>query len=87
MHKVFYTKEARDNISKLDKGLKLRIKKAIERIGENPSIGKRLTHELSELHSYRTGNYRIIYRIYHKQVLILILAIGHRKDIYKRIIR
>lgn len=87
MYRICYTKEAKDQIAKFDNNLKSRLKKAIERIAQEPSLGKRLTHEISGLQSYRAGDYRIIYRIFHKEILILILAIGHRRDIYKRLDR
>lgn len=87
MYKIFYTKEAKDQIEKFDKKLKARFKKTVERIAQSPSIGKKLTHELTGLQSYRMGDYRIIYRTYHKQILILILAIGHRRSVYKKIAR
>ncbi len=83
MYSIIYTKEARDRIERLDNRTKRQIKNAIERIMQSPEIGKCLLHELSGLISYRTGDYRIIYRIYHKEIYILILTIGHRKDIYK----
>ena len=83
MYKIAYTREAKRKIDRLSIKRKRQIKEAIERIAQNPDIGKRLSHELSGLLSYRSGNYRIIYRIYHKEILILILTIGHRKDIYR----
>ena len=83
MYKIAYTREAKRKIDRLSIKRKRQIKEAIERIAQNPDIGKRLTHELSGLLSYRSGDYRIIYRIYHKEILILILTIGHRKDIYR----
>lgn len=87
MYEIAYTKEANDRIGKLDTKKKEQIKHAIERIAKDPDIGKRLLHEFSGLLSYRSGDYRIIYRIYHDKVLILILTIGHRKDIYKQLSR
>ena len=87
MYNIAYTQEAKDRIARLDNRTKRQIKNAIERISRNPEIGKRLLFELSGLISYRTNDYRIIYRIYHKEILILILAIGHRKDIYKSLKR
>lgn len=84
MYKIFYAKEAKTSIDKLSLKNKRQIKEAVERIAQNPEIGKHLTHELKSLLSYRSGTYRIIYRIYHKEILVLILTIGHRKDIYKQ---
>ena len=84
MYKIFYAKEAVSAIKKLSAKKQRQIKDAVERIAENPDIGKRLTHELKGLSSYRSGNYRIIYRINHKEVYILVLTIGHRRDVYTR---
>ncbi|MDP8230469.1 MAG: type II toxin-antitoxin system RelE/ParE family toxin [Candidatus Gorgyraea atricola] len=83
MYKIAYTKEAKERIDKLDKKKKRQIKEAVERIAQNPEIGKQLLHEFKGLSSYRSGDYRVIYRVYHQEILILILTIGHRKDIYK----
>ena len=87
MYKLLYANEAKKNIEKLPAKKKRQIKEAAERIAQNPEIGKHLTHELKGLQSYRSGNYRIIYRVYHKEILVLILTIGQRKDIYKQTIR
>ena len=87
MYKIFYTKAARDVIGHLDNKTKLRIKNAVEKIAENPSIGKHLAYDLSGRQSYRVGDYRIIYRTYEKDILILILAVGHRRQIYRDISR
>ena len=87
MYKIRYAEEAKIIIDKLLPKKKRQIKDAIERIAKFPETGKRLTHELRGLLSYRSGTYRIIYRIYHKEVTILILTIGHRKNVYKQISR
>jgi len=84
MFKILYTKEAKTAIAKLPAKKKRQIKETIERIAENPEIGKHLTHELKGLLSYRSGTYRIIYRIYHKKIMVFILTVGHRKDIYQK---
>lgn len=50
---------------------------------ENPRIhGKGLTANRSGEWRYRVGDYRIIAEIQDEKIVILILAIGHRKDIY-----
>ena len=64
--------------------LKRQIKNTVERIAASPEIGKRLTQELKGLLSYRSGDYRLIYRIPHKENLVLVLAVGHRKDVYRK---
>ena len=46
-------------------------------------FGKPLTHELASLWRYRVRNYRMICSIEDDGLIILILRVGHRKDIYK----
>jgi len=87
MYKILYTSEAKTAIDQLPAPKKRQIKDAIERIAEDPEIGKHLTQELKGLSSYRSGDYRIIYRVHRAEILIIVLAIGHRRDIYKRISR
>ncbi|MCL5029116.1 MAG: type II toxin-antitoxin system RelE/ParE family toxin [Bacteroidetes bacterium] len=43
-----------------------------------------LKGELQGLYKIREGSYRIIFEILHKERVIIIHSIGHRKDIYKR---
>ena len=84
MYRLVYTKEAKTAIDGLPVKIKRQIKNAVERISANPEIGKCLTQELKGLLSYRFGDYRVIYRVFHKEILVLILTVGHRKDIYRK---
>lgn len=87
MFNLLYTEETKSFIEKLPVKKKRQIKDAVERLAAEPAIGKRLTHELSGLWSYRCGDYRIIYRVEHQRVLIIVLAVGHRRDIYQTLSR
>jgi len=84
-YSVFFTKEAKRNVEKLDPSIKRIIKKAIESLAVNPAKGKPLAYDLAGLHSLRTAHYRVIYRIREKQLIIIVIAVGHRKEIYKRL--
>ena len=35
------------------------------------------------LYRIRTGDYRIIYQVRDKQLIVLVIAVGHRSDIYR----
>jgi mRNA interferase RelE/StbE len=51
---------------------------------KNPrSSGKALKGPLRSLWRYRVGHYRIICRIQDQKLTILVVAIGHRREIYK----
>ena len=59
----------------------LRKKIAIE---ENPRIfGKSLKGDKKGLWRYRVGNYRIICELQDKNMIVLVIKVGHRKSIYK----
>jgi mRNA interferase RelE/StbE len=52
--------------------------------GEDPRrFGKQLTHDLSSLWRYRVRDYRMICQIVDEKLTVLVLTIGHRKDVYK----
>jgi mRNA interferase RelE/StbE len=52
---------------------------------DNPrSIGQALRgSELGEFWKYRVGDYRLICRIEDERLIVLVLRIGHRRDIYR----
>jgi mRNA interferase RelE/StbE len=84
-YNVFFTREAKRNVKKMDASIRRIIKKAIQSLAVNPAKGKPLAYDLAGLHSLRTSDYRIIYRVKEKQLIIIVIAVGHRKEIYKKL--
>jgi len=83
MFELLYTKEAKKQINQLDKKLKVRFKQTLAKLASNPKLGKTLTAELKGKFSYRVGDYCVIYCIFYKDRKIVVLTIGHRREIYK----
>jgi mRNA interferase RelE/StbE len=83
MYKIKLTKTARSNFKKLDKRYQKSVSKAFNRLAQNPSVGDPLKGKLKGYWRLRFSRYRIVYKIYRKQLLILIFDISHRKDIYR----
>jgi mRNA interferase RelE/StbE len=51
---------------------------------EDPSrLGQRLKGSLKAYWRFRVGDYRIICDIQRREITILVIAIGHRRDIYE----
>ncbi len=75
----------KEDISKIPNADKNIIKKAIEeRLSIDPiGFGKPLRYSLKGHRRLRVSMYRIIYRIISSTKIVLIIAIKHRKDIYK----
>jgi mRNA interferase RelE/StbE len=51
----------------------------------NPQAGKQLKGKDGILWSYRTGDYRIIYTYDNKELFVLVVRVGYRKEVYRGI--
>lgn len=85
---VEFTDTAQRQLEKLDKSVGNRIAKFLhERLAtlENPrSIGEALKGERwGTLWKYRVGDYRLIASIEDQRLVILIVTIGHRRQVYR----
>ncbi len=84
--KVEFTETARKELSKLDRPVQLQIKNYLNEVAslEDPkSRGKGLVGNLNGLWRYRVGDYRVICEILDDKILITVLHIAHRKEVYK----
>lgn len=57
---------------------------AFDRLMQDPHIGKALQGELKGYWSYRVGVYRVIYLIRHAEIIVEVLRIQHRKEVYEK---
>ena len=63
----------------------VRIKKKIDELATNlPDPKTTKMKGDNSFHKIRSGNYRIIYEIHNDRLVILVVEIGHRKDVYKK---
>ncbi|MBU1086588.1 MAG: type II toxin-antitoxin system RelE/ParE family toxin [Candidatus Omnitrophica bacterium] len=76
-------KEAAKTLAKIVKSERRRIVVAIEKLKHNSDLGSQLSGKWKGLRRLRVGDYRIIYGIKSKQLLILVVKIGHRREIYQ----
>ncbi|MDO8730703.1 MAG: type II toxin-antitoxin system RelE/ParE family toxin [Candidatus Omnitrophota bacterium] len=72
-----------DRFFRTDRKLGEQLAKAIDRLAQHPELGKFLKGEWKGYRKYRSGNYRIIYRIERSRLIIYILTMDDRKDIYR----
>lgn len=72
-------------LRKLDPQARRRIQAAVELLAQDPRpAGARKLVGGDGEWRVRTGDYRIVYEIHDQVLLVLVLAIGHRRDIYRR---
>ncbi len=86
--KVEISPIALKQLNKLDKSVSRRILKflheRVEQLDDPRAIGGKLQGTLSEFWKYRVGDYRIICSLEHDRLVVLVLRIGHRREVYKR---
>lgn len=87
MYKVKLSRQAEKDLEKVfraDKKLYQRFIDALDAIARNPAEeGKPLHGELKGLRSHRFGSYRILYEVRHGELLVIVVDLGHRREIYK----
>ncbi len=83
IYKILLSTKASDFLKKLDKSTRDRVENKLKDLSNNPELGKPLVGRLSGLWSLRVGDYRAIYQIKNEELLILVLKIGHRKNVYE----
>lgn len=81
---IVYVESAVQDIRELDGSVRKIIKKAIEdKLGSDPlKYGLPLRRTLKKFFKLRVGDYRIIYQIEKSEVVVLIVKIGHRREVY-----
>jgi mRNA interferase RelE/StbE len=86
MYHVVFANEARKELKKLDKYTALLlaawVRKNLEGCSDPRQHGKGLTANRGSQWRYRIGDYRLVAEINDDTITILILNVGHRRDVY-----
>jgi len=82
-YEILIERSAQKSLAKIPKSEQSKIIQSIENLSDNPR-----PHDSKKLSGrngwrIRVGNYRVIYEIQNNQLIILVLSIGDRKEIYK----
>ena len=83
MYEIIFSQKAKKQLFRLEKNIQERIITALERIRIRPEVY--ITKLVGDPgYKLRIDNYRVIMDINNNNLLILVIKVGHRKDIYKR---
>lgn len=84
-YKIEYDAEVEEKLKAFVKPVRDRILKAIEtKLTVDPvAFGKPLRHTLKGYRRLRVGDYRVIYKIIDDRLVVFIIEIDHRKDVYE----
>ena len=81
---IRFTARALSDLTALDRMAQVRVRQHIDRLAGNPfPPGAKKLHCEEPFFRIRAGDYRIIYRVEGQELLVIIVKIGHRKDVYR----
>lgn len=85
-YKIEFTEEAADQVEGLPKKITSQVIRKIEALATEPrpTQARRLT-EHEHLYRVRSGDYRILYQIEDTKLLVLVVKVGNRRDVYRRV--
>jgi mRNA interferase RelE/StbE len=75
---------AAKQLSRLDAGTRRLLVDQIDRSSTDPHVGTALKGELHGLRRVRVGNYRIVFEVRNRELLVLVVRVGHRSGVYRR---
>lgn len=83
-YRVVIEREALRALSKLDKPIRRRVQMAIDRLADDarPPGARALAGRPGCLR-LRVGDYRVVYEVQDDQLLVLVIDLGHRREIYR----
>lgn len=84
-YRVVFSKHAAKQFSALPSFIKTQCTKVLLRLRTEPNLGKQLYGDLAFYRSIRLQSYRIIYEKRDTTLLILVVSIRHRKDVYRKL--
>lgn len=83
--RLLYSDLARKQLRKLDNSVKSKILDYMDEVAalaDPRSRGKMLVGNLAGFWRYRVGDYRILCRVQDKDLVIAVVNVGHRKEVY-----
>ena len=81
-YSLTFSRQASKELEKINEPFYSSIKQAIIGLSENPRPNGYKKLKGRDGYRIRVGNYRVIYNIFDNQLIVEIIALGHRRDIY-----
>ena len=84
-YKVEIDQAAKRQLKKIPQAMLQQIGAAIDALALDPRPQGSTKLKASDFYRVRVGDYRIIYEIQDKHLIILVVSVGNRRDIYKKL--
>ena len=84
-YKLFFTETFYKNLKAIPAGDVKRILKRVKRLADDPRpVGSQKLASQTDRYRVRQGNYRVIYSIEDDRLVIVVVKVGHRREVYER---
>lgn len=83
-YRLILAGRAEKELDALDRPIRDRIVKALSRLKEDPYHSPNVKALSGGGHRLRVGDYRILYEVKDDLLVILVVKIGHRREVYRR---
>ncbi len=83
MFRVEFLPSAARSLEKLDRTVQRRIARRIDRLAVDPRADAMKLRETDDVWRARAGDYRVLYSIEDERLLVLVIKVGHRRDVYR----
>ena len=83
-YKLFWKRSAEKELRALPRDVIAKVILAADALSENPfPSGARKLVGTDNIYRVRTGDYRLVYRVEGEQLIVEVIRVGHRKDVYR----
>ncbi len=82
-YSVSIKRSALKALERISRNDRLRVIEAIDGLRTQPTAGSVLKGEFAGLRRIRVGVYRVVYEVQDEVLIVLVIRIGHRREIYR----
>jgi mRNA interferase RelE/StbE len=85
-YRILVTPKAQRQIKALPASIQQKVRSAVRGLRENPyPPGVKKLESRSDFYRIRVSDYRIVYGIEEQNLVLLVVTVGHRKDVYDKL--
>jgi mRNA interferase RelE/StbE len=84
---IEFVRSARKEFEGLPAKVRSRIVEALQLLAQNPYSELLKVKKLKDAHylyRIRIGDYRVLYELQNQQLVVLVIKVGHRREVYRK---
>lgn len=83
MYRAEFLPSAARTLEKLDRTVQRRIARRIDRLAVDPRADAMKLRGANDIWRARVGDYRVLYSIEDERLVVLVIKVGHRREVYR----